>query len=115
MHGSPPPAGAMPALQWPTQLAGSAAALPRCGPAGAVGRSPLDRLALQHPPVLPGRLAVGELSDSVKRRQQAPAAGRAAGAIVGKPPAAGSDGGSPVLRAFGALAAHARSVSTARR
>src|ERR1700674_2558743 len=106
MHGSPPSAGAMPALQWPTQLAGSAAALPRCGPAGAVGRSPLDRLAVQHPPLLPGRLAVGELSESVKRRRQVPAAGRAAGAIAGKSLATVSDGGSTALRASGAPPAH---------
>src|SRR5438094_10656403 len=51
----------MPALQRPAQLAGSPAALSRRGPAGPARRSPVDRLAVQYPPLLSGCLPVGEL------------------------------------------------------
>src|SRR5437762_6738193 len=65
MHGRASAAGAMPAMQRPAQLAGSAATVCRCGPAGPVGRASLDWVALQHLPVLLARLPVGELRESV--------------------------------------------------
>src|SRR5437879_3117594 len=52
----------MPPLQRAAQLAGSPAALSRRGPAGPARRALPDRLAVQHPPLLPAGLPVGALS-----------------------------------------------------
>src|SRR5207253_4743625 len=65
MHGRASATGATPALQRPAKLAGGAATVSRWGPAGPVRRASPDWVALQHLPVLPARLPVGELRESV--------------------------------------------------